>query len=109
MALIPKSVALYFSPESIGSDDGARCGICRFYGNETCQIVEGRINPDIGVCGLYISQPVSKDEAGYAETGPTHCANCEEMLVSRLFGSSRCKKVEGLVEGRACCNLWEPK
>ena len=109
MALIEKSQALYYSPESIGSDSGARCGICRFYGNKTCKIVEGPINPDKGICGLYVNKPVSKSEAGYFEQGPTHCANCDEMLVPKLFGESRCKKVAGMIEGRGCCNLWEKR
>lgn len=107
--MIEKSQALYFSPESIGSDKGARCGICIFYQDKSCKIVLGNINPDKGICGLYINKPVSKQEAGYVEQGPTHCANCDEMLVPKLFGESRCKKVTGLVEGRACCGLWEPK
>ncbi len=109
MPLIEKSVALYFSPESIGSDSGARCGICKFYRDKSCTIVDGKIDPDKGICGLYVNHKVSKQEAGYSEAGPTHCANCDEMLVPRLFGESRCKKVQGMVEGRACCNLWEPK
>jgi hypothetical protein len=109
MALIDKSAALYFNPDSIGSDAGARCGICRFYSERTCSIVVGAIDPDKGICGLYINHKVTKAEAGYAEIGPTHCANCDEMLVPRLFGESRCKKVSGLVEGRACCSLWEPR
>ena len=109
MSLIDKSRALYFEPENIGSDDGARCGLCRFYTNHLCEIVEGAIDPDVGICGLYLFKPVSKAEAGYVEQGPTHCANCEEMLVPKLFGASRCKKVEGFVEGRACCDLWEKR
>jgi hypothetical protein len=111
MNLLSKPSALYFSPDSIGSDAGARCGICRFYLDKqhSCQIVEGRIDPKIGICGLYVKTRVTKAEAGYAETGPTHCANCDEMLVPRLFGESRCKKVEGMVEGRGCCSLWQPR
>lgn len=110
MSLLEKSAALYFHPDSIGSDKGAHCGICRFYNDHACKIVLGSINPDKGICGLYVKNPVTKAEAGYVEQGPTHCANCDEMLVPRLFGESRCKKVEGLVEGRGCCSAaWEPR
>jgi hypothetical protein len=105
--MIDKATALYYNPESIGSDDGARCGICRFYQDHTCKIVEGSINPDTGICGLYVKEPISKKEAGYAENGPTHCFSCEYMIVKKLFGESRCGKVEGMIEGRGCCNLWE--
>ena len=109
MPLLDKSRALYFQPDSIGEDEGARCGICRFYTNHKCEIVLGDIDPDKGVCGLFVIYPVSKMEAGYTEQGPTHCANCEEMLVPRIYGESRCKKVEGMVEGRACCSLWQKR
>jgi hypothetical protein len=109
MALLEKSRALYFTPDGIGDDRGAHCGICRFYANRQCEIVIGSIDPDKGICGLYVKEPVSKAEAGYVEEGPTHCANCEEMLIPRIYGESRCKKVEGLVEGRACCSLWEKR
>jgi hypothetical protein len=123
MALIPKTVALYFNPESIGSDSGASCSICwKFNSKEKlCIEVKGTINGPKGICGLYVHgepwgdkvkaaiKQVTKAEAGYSEEGPTHCVNCDEMLVPRLFGESRCKKVEGMVEGRACCDLWEPR
>jgi hypothetical protein len=109
MELLPKPVVLYFNPESIGDDKGARCGICRFYTDKACKIVEGTINPDIGICGLYVKNPVTKAEAGYSEEGPTHCVNCDEMLIPKLWGESRCKKVEGMVEGRGCCSLWNPR
>jgi len=111
MALVTKPEALYFDPESIGDDKGARCGICRFYANlqHSCQIVTGRIDPLKGICGLYLKTPVSKSEAGYSEEGPTHCASCEEMLIPKLFGESRCKKVEGMIEGRGCCSLWQKR
>jgi hypothetical protein len=107
MPLIEKSRALYFHPDSIGEDQGAHCGICIFYRDNSCKIVEGSIDAEKGICGLYIFAPVSKAEAGYSEQGPTHCRNCDEMLVPKLYGESRCKKVEGMVEGRACCSLWE--
>ena len=105
--MIDKPTALYYHPESIGSDDGARCGICKFYNNKACEIVEGVIDPDVGVCGLFVIHKVTKAEAGYAESGPTHCASCEYMITRKLYGESRCGKVEGLIEGRGCCNLYE--
>jgi len=109
MELTPKPTALYFTPLSIGSDAGARCGICKFYSNKKCEIVEGSIDPDVGICGLYINKPVTKAEAGYSEQGPTHCQSCEYMVLPKLFGESRCGKVQGMVEGRGCCNLWSPQ
>jgi hypothetical protein len=107
--MIEKSQALYFDPESIGSDDGARCGICRFYRDRSCEIVDGDIDPEVGICGLYVKGMVSKAEAGYAEVGPTHCAACEYMITPKLFGDSRCGKVSGMIEGRGCCNLFEKR
>jgi hypothetical protein len=123
MSLLAKSEALYFSPDSIASDDGARCGICWKFNEKDnlCMEVEGSIDANKGICGLYVNgtpaggkfkteiTQVSKAEAGYALLGPTHCRNCDEMLVPKLYGESRCKRVEGMVEGRGCCSLWEAK
>jgi hypothetical protein len=123
MELIDKSTALYFEPESIGSPDGARCNICWKFNpiEKSCIEVEGKIDGPRGICGLYmngapaghylvlkLSRKVTKAEAGYSENGPTHCGNCDEMVVRKVYGSSPCKKVKGLVDGRACCGLWEP-
>ena len=123
MQLIDKSVALYFEPESIGSADGARCNICWKFNaiEKKCVEVDGRINGPRGICGLYVngtpsghalalkpSRKITQDEAGYSEKGPTHCGNCDEMMVRKVYGSSPCKKVKGLVDGRACCGLWNP-
>ena len=121
---VDKSTALYFEPESIGSPDGARCGICWKFDpkDRLCVEVDGPINGPKGICGLYVngipmgdkmlmfapSRKVSKDEAGYSEKGPTHCGNCDEMLIPRVYSSSPCKEVRGEVDGRACCNFWEP-
>jgi len=122
VSLIPKPVALYFDPESIADDDGARCGVCwKYVEGGGCVEVEGLINPTKGICGLYVhgtpfkDKPsfeilrVSKTESGYSDEGPTHCANCEEMIIPGLYKESRCSKVEGMVDGRGCCNLWTPK
>lgn len=124
MALLPKSVAMYYEPESIGSIDGAHCGICWKFDqvNRLCVEVEGSINGARGICGLYVngapvgqllarhpSRKVTKAEASYSELGPTHCGNCHEMIVPRVYGTSLCKKVQGLVDGRACCNVWEKR
>lgn len=123
MERIDKSTALYFQPESIGSPDGARCNICWKFDPiaKFCVEVEGTINGPRGICGLYVngapvghaislkpSRKVSKSEAGYSEAGPTHCGNCDEMIVRKVYGESPCKKVQGTVDGRACCGLWEP-
>lgn len=116
MALLAKAAALYFHPESIGADEGAHCGICWKFNpkDNLCLEVEGDIKPNAD-CGLYVHgepagnkviasiRKVSKDEAGYIPNGRNHCANCDEMLIPRLHGISRCAKVEGMVEGRGCC------
>lgn len=121
MSLVDKATALYFNPESIGNDDGARCGICWKFNPELkgCIEVEGAISGERGVCGLYVHgtpmgnkvdvrlRKVGKSEAGYAEVGPTHCVSCEYMVTHKLYGQSRCGKVEGMIEGRGCCNLYE--
>lgn len=121
--MIDKPTALYFSPESIGSSDGARCDICWKFNplERGCLEVEGKINGPRGICGLYVngapvghkimlgpSRKVTKPEAGYSEEGPTHCGSCDEMLVRKVYGESPCKKVSGIVDGRACCNIWQP-
>lgn len=125
MPLLDKSAALYFGPESIGSPDGARCGICWKFNPlaRGCVEVNGQISAARGICGLYVNgdpvghklpdgltptRKISKAEAGYSEQGPTHCGNCDEMIRRTVYGSSPCKKVAGLVDGRACCNVWEP-
>jgi len=123
MDLLSKPEALYFNPESIGSDAGASCSICWKFNpkDKRCLEVEGSINGPNGICGLYVHgepfgdkikasiRTITKAEAGYSEEGPTHCVSCDEMLIPKLFGESRCKKVEGMVEGRGCCNSYEPK
>jgi len=122
-ALLDKQAVLYFEPESIGSPEGARCGICwKFNGFAgTCVEVEGSISGTHGICGLYVNgepigqqiergpRKVFKREAGYAENGPSHCGNCDEMFVSSVYGMSRCRKVLGMIDGRGCCNLWSKK
>lgn len=122
MTLVDKSAALYFEPESIGSPDGARCNICWKFNavEKTCVEVAGKINGPRGICGLYVNgapsghtvlrqiRCVAKAEAGYSENGPTHCGNCTYMLTRQVYGESPCRKVKGLVDGRACCGLWEP-
>jgi hypothetical protein len=123
LGLIDKATALYFEPESIGSPSGARCGICWKFNpvERLCCEVDGGISAARGICGLYVngepvahklnvfpSRKVSKQEAGYTEQGPTHCGNCDEMIVRAVYTTSPCKKVVGLVDGRACCGLWEP-
>ena len=85
--------------------------------------VEGNISGKRGICGLYVngepigdklivldvvpSRKVTQAEAGYSEQGPTHCGNCEYMFTRGVYQTSPCGKVAGLVDGRACCNLWE--
>src|SRR5215472_8240038 len=87
--MIPKSVALYYPPPLIGEQSGARCGRCLMFNEEgRCAAVEGSINADTGVCGLYVhGDPegsnfglIGKDVAGYVENGPTHCGNCRYYL-----------------------------
>ncbi len=123
MPLLDKPTALYFEPQSIGSPEGARCGICWKFKPHVgaCAEVEGPISGTKGICGLYVNgepvghmvvrgpRKITKQEAGYSEQGPTHCQNCEEMIIPVLYGQSPCKKVAGQVDGRSCCNLWSKK
>jgi hypothetical protein len=114
-----KSAVLYFSPESIGRPEGARCGACWKFirANGSCVEVIGHI-VDEEVCGLYVHgkpftkdpgfsqvRKVSKAEAGYGP-GDTHCANCEYMQDPEA-AESDCDEVEGTVEGKGCCNEHE--
>jgi len=120
--LLDKATALYYTPESIGSPDGARCDICWKFDapGRSCVEVEGKINGPRGICGLYVngapvgdrvfpkpSRKVTQQEAGYSQRGPTHCGNCEYMIIRRVYGESPCKKVQGMVDGRGCCNSWD--
>lgn len=123
MPLLDKGSVLYFEPESIGSPEGARCGICWKFNPfaSGCVEVEGYINGVKGICGLYVNgepignliergpRKISKREAGYTEDGPTHCGNCDEMFIPVVYGQSPCKKVAGQVDGRACCGIWNPQ
>lgn len=126
MPLLDKAEVLYFEPESIGSPEGARCGICWKFNpfNKLCVEVEGSISGMRGICGLYVNgdpagakiplavvpaRKISKREAGYSEQGPTHCGNCDEMFIPVVYGQSPCKEVVGMVEGRGCCNVWKKK
>lgn len=125
MELLDKSAALYFEPTSIGSPDGARCGRCWKFNTEknSCLEVDGYISETRGICGLYLNgdptahriqiglwpaRKVSKEEAGYSAKGPTHCGNCQYMMPRVTFSTGVCLKVVGMVDGRGCCNLWEP-
>ena len=120
MSLLEKAEALYFNPESIGSDDGASCGICwKFITDGGCVEVEGIIEA-VKVCGLYVHgtpfekdphfpiQKVSKEEAGYGK-GNTHCTNCGYMITPGLYRESPCGRVKGTIEGRGCCDVHEFK
>jgi hypothetical protein len=116
---LDKAVVLYFPAKVLGSAVGAHCGDCWKFvegegGSGECQEVEGDILAAHGICGLFVNgrseveNKISKAVAGYAETGPTHCGNCE------YFGggdaaSGPCQKVAGTVEYEGCCNQWEPK
>ena len=117
---LDKAVVLYFPGKDIGAATGARCGICwKFITSGECVEVEGDINPVRGICGLYCHgtprtedpegvDRVSKEVAGYANVGPTHCGDCEYYGGGEAK-SGPCEKVEGTVEYSGCCNHWEEK
>jgi hypothetical protein len=111
---------MYFGPQSIGRSEGANCDHCyKFIVGGRCIEVDGAISGASGICGLYINgdprgadpgfrlRRVSKQEASYAEVGPTHCLSCE-YYGGRQQESGLCQKVEGVVAARGCCNLYEP-
>lgn len=119
---LDQAVVLYMSAKVLGSNVGAHCGDCwKFIGpSKECIEVEGSINPSRGVCGLYangrvfeIKKPpfsitkISKQIAGYVETGPTHCNSCEYF-----GGRGKCEKVKNYpltIEEDGCCNKWDPE
>ena len=116
---LSKSVAMYYSPASIGAAAGANCAACyKFIRGGRCCEVEGAIDGPTGICGLYVhgtprdSEPpfqlvkISQQEASYARVGPTHCANCQYFRDKRQ-PVSLCAKVEGLVAAEGCCNFFE--
>lgn len=127
MPLLDKSTVLYFDPESIGSPEGASCERCYKFDpyQYRCFEVEGNISGKSGICGLYVNgeaighklsasfegtpRRITKREAGYTDNAPSHCGNCDEMMIPVTYGQSPCKKVSGIVDGRACCTLWTKK
>lgn len=119
---LDKAVVLYFPPKEIGTEKGAHCGACMMFVKNHCTVVQGSINGENGVCGLYVHGEhmgpdmkgmMPKEVAGYIDgtssdgsggTGgkaPTHCGNC------RYFHAGECDKVEGEVEEKGCCNAWD--
>lgn len=132
MDKLTKAQAVYFPQTILGTPGrpGASCGTCALraygrYGEEECLYVhkdgssDCRVSFASGVCALYIQGGASSGSpkptvprlvAGYYEGRdvPTHCGNCEYF--EGVGGSSlagTCRKVDGLVNANACCNLWQ--
>jgi hypothetical protein len=116
---LDQAIVLYMTAAEIGKSKGAHCDDCRmFIGKDhaigKCGAVEGPINGETGVCGLYVfgepnqltkSGTLSKETAGYIDNGPTHCASCEYFQ-----GVGSCEKVQSTpsqIEDGGCCNHWE--
>lgn len=117
---IDPAIVLYYPTKDIHQPEGAHCGKCMMYVSEEgeklghCTVVMGDIDPDRGVCGLYVhgkhSGPdmmgmTSKKVAGYVLEAPTHCGNCRHYEGDKKQGP--CEIVQGKVEFRGCCNYWE--
>lgn len=113
MAKLPQYKVLYFQAGDIGTKEGAHCNECQFYKGKPkmgeCQVVEGSINGEVGICGLYVlkGKKLDKESASYSNGGPTHCGNCKFYEGNKISGD--CKVVEGPVEFLGCCNGWEVK
>lgn len=120
---VSKETVLYFNPASVAAPEGTHCGICwKFVGHPdgkgTCVEVKGSIDGPRGTCGLYVHgnpfaypphfqiTQVSKGEAGYVESGATHCVSCEYME-KPSEKTSMCKSVEGVIHQLGCCNGYE--
>ena len=115
---LDKSVVLYM-PANLNLNDpnGFRCGRCILGTSDTseCVILDPpKISLEYGVCGLFIpgdnikskdhpnEEIVSREIAGYIETGPTYCGICKYFSPP-----NSCKKVEGKIDELGCCNHWE--
>lgn len=97
------------------SDQGVRCGACRFYNDKLCSLVQGNINGQDGVCAFFShtnltnikpdssDPPFTKDEAGYIEvTGGTRCGTCQ------FYDDKKCDIVEGDIDPAwGCCVAWK--
>lgn len=111
---LDKAVVLYFPPEQVGTDEGTHCSACMMFVRDHCTVVDGKIDGDNGVCGLYVFGThlgpdmhgmIPKEIAGYITNAPSHCGNCKNYRGDENSGS--CKVVEGEVEYHGCCNAWE--
>jgi hypothetical protein len=121
MDKLTKSQAVYFGPLDVGGPDlGTRCGKCRDYialSRECMIVTPPNVSAARGTCALYVhGQSVGagrskmlllKETAGYIEGAdvPTYCGRCEYYGGGQYNGP--CEKVEGDVEYRGCCNLYE--
>lgn len=113
---LKKAVVLYYPAKQVGTKEGTSCGACMmFFGGGKCTVVEGKIDGDNGVCGLYVfgehmgptmEGMTPKSVVGYITNAPTHCGNCENYNGGE-DNSGSCKIVEGNVEALGCCNAWE--
>ena len=119
-----KPTVVYLTPEQIGTEEGAHCGECFFFNRETSECLltsPAKCNAEHGVCDLYLhgdlrakiekvklepQQLIPKEDVGYEEDGPTHCASCE-YFKDKGAESGPCEKVKGTVHSRGCCNGYE--
>lgn len=108
-----KALVLYvFNPPSQYT-----CGECSYGAADRCSqyVTSDDHIKTYGSCNLWewdkggylkINGPHShtKEETGYMENKPGFsCARCEEFIAD----SKACKKVEGEISPRGCCNRWE--
>lgn len=122
VAKCTKAAVLYLPPKLIGDDRGAACSRCMMFLKDAaqCSILDPPgVKGEKSVCGFYINgKPLSSKEhppmrvmpkewADYCDScAPTHCESCK-YYVNPGKPSSVCRKVEGTVEAKGCCNAWE--
>ena len=121
MSKLSKVEAVYLTAAQVGGSDlGTRCGKCRDFIVLTseCMITQtSQVSATHGTCTQYLhgaphaaGRPlrlISKSDVGYIEGRevPTYCGRCEYYGGGEYSGP--CAKVEGDVDYKGCCNLYE--
>jgi hypothetical protein len=117
-------VVVYLKPEQIGDPAGCHCGACIFFHGGECMLTSPpACDARRGVCALFLGatggraviaqegsrplQLIPKEQAGYAEDGPTRCANCKYYGGGGEGETGSCSEVGGTIYRDGCCNKWE--
>lgn len=113
MPKLTQAAALYFGP-ALNRQDFV-CGGCALFVEKTsdCAILTPtHVSRVYDSCELWIPGPpqaglplmrrLSREAAGYDSRGPFTCGRC-----AYFEGPHACAKVEGVVDAKGCCNLWD--